>query len=51
MLLGPIGALAGFMLAGKETEVTFLATLNDDKKLLAAVDGATFEEISRKIHS
>lgn len=51
MLLGPIGALAGFMLAGKETEVTFLATLKDDKKLLAAVDGATFEEISRKIHS
>jgi hypothetical protein len=51
MLLGPIGAIAGFMLAGKETEVTFLATLDDDRKLLAAVDGATFEEISRKIAS
>jgi hypothetical protein len=51
MFLGPIGAIAGFMLAGKETEVTFLATLKDDKKLLVAVDGATFEEISRRISS
>ncbi|KDD66024.1 hypothetical protein V466_26495 [Pseudomonas mandelii PD30] len=48
MLLGPIGAIAGFMLAGKETEVTFLATLKDDRKLLVAVDGNTFEEISQK---
>jgi hypothetical protein len=35
------------MLAGKETEVTFLATLKDDRKLLAAVDGDTFDEIYR----
>jgi len=47
MLLGPIGAIAGFMLAGKDTEVTFLATLKDDRKLLAAVDGNTFDEIYR----
>lgn len=51
MLLGPIGAIAGFMLAGKETEVTFLATLKDERKLLAAVDGRTFEEIHRKMAS
>jgi hypothetical protein len=51
MLLGPIGAIAGFMLAGKETEVTFLATLKDDRRLLAAVDSSTFEEISRRIPS
>ena len=51
MLLGPIGAIAGFMLAGKETEVTFLATLKDGGKLLAAVDSDTFEEISQKIPS
>ncbi len=51
MLLGPIGAIAGFMLAGKETEVTFLATLKDDRTLLAAVDSNTFEEISQKIPS
>ncbi|MCO8309042.1 hypothetical protein [Pseudomonas mandelii] len=49
MLLGPIGAIAGFMLAGKETEVTFLATLKDGRRFLAAVDSATFEEISRKM--
>jgi hypothetical protein len=51
MLLGPIGAIAGFMLAGKETEVTFLATLKDDRKLLAAVDSHTFEDISRQLAS
>ncbi|NUU37557.1 hypothetical protein [Pseudomonas sp. C2B4] len=51
MLLGPIGAFAGFMLAGTETEVTFLATLKDDRKLLAAADSSTFEEISRKMAS
>jgi hypothetical protein len=51
MLLGPIGAIAGFMLAGKETEVTFLATLKDGRRLLAAVDSDTFDEISRKIPS
>jgi len=39
------------MLAGKETEVTFLATLKDDRRLLAAVDSSTFEEISRRIPS
>lgn len=50
MLLGPIGAIAGFMLAGKETEVTFIATLKDGRKLLAAVDSTTYEEISRRIH-
>lgn len=49
MLLGPIGAIAGFMLAGKETEVTFLATLKDDRKLLVAVDGNTFDDIFRRI--
>ena len=51
MLLGPIGAIAGFMLAGKETEVTFLATLKDGRRLLAAVDSDTFDEISQKIPS
>jgi hypothetical protein len=39
------------MLAGKETEVTFLATFKDGKKLLAAIDSNAFEEISRKFHS
>ncbi|MEX5687761.1 MULTISPECIES: hypothetical protein [Pseudomonas] len=51
MLLGPIGAIAGFMLAGKETEVTFLATLKDDRKLLAAVNGSTYDEIYRQFSS
>jgi|Hof3ISUMetaT_16_FD_contig_71_189750_length_909_multi_24_in_0_out_0_1 hypothetical protein len=48
MLLGPIGAVAGFMLAGKDTEVTFLLTLKDGRKLLIAADSGTFDQISRK---
>ena len=51
MLLGPIGAIACFMLAGKETEVTFLATLKDGRRFLAAVDSGAFEDISQKIPS
>ncbi|MGE8067679.1 hypothetical protein [Pseudomonas sp. NPDC089569] len=51
MLLGPIGAFAGLMLAQKETEVTFMATLKDGRKLLACADGDTFDEISRKMAS
>jgi hypothetical protein len=49
MLLGPIGAIAGFMLAGHETEVTFLATLKDQRRMLIAADSHTFQEISRKV--
>jgi hypothetical protein len=50
MILGPIGAIAGFLLAGKETEVTFIATLKDGRKLLAAVDSDTYQEISNRFH-
>ncbi|MBV4457531.1 hypothetical protein KVG96_06170 [Pseudomonas sp. COR58] len=49
MLLGPIGAIAGFMLAGHETEVTFLATLKDRRRLLIAADSDTYQEISRRV--
>lgn len=50
MILGPIGAIAGFLLAGKETEVTFIATLKDGRKLLAATDSDTYQEILDGFH-
>ncbi|UVM48527.1 MULTISPECIES: hypothetical protein [unclassified Pseudomonas] len=46
MLLGPVGAIAGYLLAGNSTEVTFMATLKDGGKLLAATDCDTYRDIS-----
>ncbi|MCP1446679.1 hypothetical protein J3D54_005811 [Pseudomonas sp. GGS8] len=48
LLLGPVGAIAGYLLAGKNTEVTFMATLKDGGKLLAATDCDTFQDISAR---
>ncbi|MDF2643755.1 MAG: ribosome assembly protein 4, partial [Pseudomonas sp.] len=36
LVLGPVGAAAGLMFAPEHKEVTFLATLKDGRKLLAA---------------
>ncbi len=49
MLLGPVGAIAGYLMAGKETEITFIATFKDGSKLLAATDSDTFRDISRHL--
>jgi hypothetical protein len=48
MLLGPVGAIAGYLLADHSTEVTFMATLKDGGKLLAATDGDTYRDISAR---
>ncbi|WP_223483560.1 hypothetical protein [Pseudomonas sp. A-RE-19] len=48
MLLGPVGAIAGYLLAGNNTEVTFMATLKDGGKLLAATDSDTYRDISAR---
>ena len=50
MLLGPLGAIVGYLLAGNETEITFLATLKGGKQLLAATDGDTYRDISKHFH-
>jgi hypothetical protein len=50
MLLGPVGAVAGYFLAGRETEVTFVATLKSGKKLLAATDSDTYRDIAARLH-
>ncbi|WP_237881331.1 hypothetical protein [Pseudomonas sp. PGPR40] len=48
LLLGPVGAIAGYLLAGKNTEVTFMATMKDGAKLLAATDSDTYRDISAR---
>ncbi|WNW10481.1 hypothetical protein RRX38_04710 [Pseudomonas sp. DTU_2021_1001937_2_SI_NGA_ILE_001] len=47
LMLGPVGAAAGLMLAGEEKEVTFLATLKDGRKLLAATDDKTYRRMNQ----
>ncbi|WP_459745682.1 hypothetical protein [Pseudomonas sp. 3A(2025)] len=49
LMLGPLGAAAGMMLAGEEKEITFLATLKDGRTLLAATDDKTFRRMARHI--
>ncbi|MCK9797938.1 hypothetical protein M1B34_09410 [Pseudomonas sp. MAFF 302030] len=49
MLLGPVGALAGYLIAGTETEVTFIGTFKDGRQLLAATDKRTYRDISRHV--
>jgi len=49
LMLGPMGAAAGLMLAGEETEVTFWATLKDGRKFLAATDDQTYRRIAGSV--
>ncbi|WP_426139284.1 hypothetical protein [Pseudomonas sp. DWP3-1-2] len=49
LMLGPVGAAAGLMLAGQDTEVTFWATLKDGKKFLAATDDQTYRNIANHV--
>ncbi|MCU1750271.1 hypothetical protein [Pseudomonas sp. 6D_7.1_Bac1] len=49
LLLGPVGAIAGYLMAGRETEITFIATFKDGSKLLAATDSDTYRDISRHV--
>lgn len=49
LVAGPVGAAAGVMFAGEHKEVTFLATLKDGRKLLAATDDKTYQTLA--LHS
>lgn len=41
-LLGPAGLLAGLLLGGKSTEVTFVVRFKDGRKMLATSDTKTY---------
>lgn len=43
LVLGPVGLLAGLLLGGKKTEVTFVAKFKGDKKLLGSTDSKTYK--------
>ncbi|QQE10028.1 hypothetical protein JD969_10920 [Planctomycetota bacterium] len=47
LVLGPIGLLAGLLLGGKKKRICFVATFDDDRKIL----GTTDSEIYKKIRS
>ena len=49
LVLGPVGAAAGLMFAGEQKEITFLATLKDGRKLLAATDDKTYQTIAMHV--
>ena len=44
-LLGPVGLLAGLLLGGKGTDVTFIAQFKDGRKMLATTDVKSFTKL------
>ncbi|RMQ40871.1 hypothetical protein ALQ04_00864 [Pseudomonas cichorii] len=49
LVLGPVGAAAGALLASEEKEITFVATLKDGRTLLAATDEKTYRKMAQHI--
>lgn len=45
VLLGPVGLLAGLLLGGKKTEITFVAKFKDGRKMLATTDSKSYKAI------
>lgn len=45
VILGPVGLLAGLLLGGRKTEVTFVAEFKDGRKMLATADSKTYTSI------
>lgn len=43
--LGPVGLLAGLLLGGRKSEVTFVAIFKGGKKMLGTTDNDTFKKI------
>ncbi|MBX8603804.1 hypothetical protein K5D40_16400 [Pseudomonas cichorii] len=49
LVLGPVGAAAGMLLANEEKEITFVATLKDGRSMLAATDENTYRKMAEHI--
>jgi hypothetical protein len=49
LLLGPVGLLAGLLLGGKRTEVTFVAKFENGEKMLATTAKDTYKKLPTRI--
>lgn len=49
LVMGPLGAVAGFMLGDEHEEVTFMVTLRDGRKFLACSHDNTHEQLAQHI--
>ncbi|MFS2196557.1 hypothetical protein ACCD02_30990 [Pseudomonas sp. Pseusp88] len=49
LVLGPLGALTGFMLGKEQKDVTFLVTLKDGRTILAEIDEPSFLQIEEAV--
>jgi len=49
VVLGPVGLLAGLLLGGKKTEVTFVAKFKGDKKMFASTDSKTYNAMAAAV--
>jgi hypothetical protein len=49
LLLGPVGLLAGLLLGGKRSEVTFVAKFENGKKMLATTDKDTYKKLLARV--
>lgn len=45
-VFGPVGLLAGLLLGGRKTEVTFVARFKDGRKLLGTTDSKTYRKLA-----
>lgn len=45
LLLGPLGMLAGLLVGGNATRVTFVARFKDGRKMLATTDRKTYTQL------
>jgi hypothetical protein len=46
LMLGPVGAAAGMIFASEQKEITFMVTLKDGRRLLAATDDKTYQRLA-----
>lgn len=49
LILGPVGMLAGLLIGGKSTDVTFVAKLKDGRKFLATSDAKTYTKLQAAV--
>jgi hypothetical protein len=49
LALGPVGLLAGLLLGGRGTDVTFVANFKDGRKMLATTDSRAFTRLKAAV--